>query len=52
MFRLIAIICHALLVAWFVYLQAHGASILGSDEETHSSSSSGHSGGSHSSYHK
>ncbi len=49
MFRLIALSAHAALVAWFIYLQAHGASIFGSDETT--SSSSGH-GSSHSVSHK
>lgn len=33
MFKFIAIASHAALLAFFIYLQAQGASIFGSDEE-------------------
>lgn len=46
MFKMISIGSHAALLALFIYLQAHGASILGSDEEKPQP------GGQHSTYHK
>ena len=46
MFRLISIASHAALLAFFVYLQAQGASIFGSDEEKPQP------GSQHSTYHK
>jgi len=46
MYKFISIFSHAALLAFFVYLQAQGASILGSDEEKPQS------GGQHSTYHK
>lgn len=46
MFKLISVASHAALLAFFIYLQAQGASMFGSDEEKPQP------GGQHSTYHK
>jgi hypothetical protein len=46
MFKIFSLASHAALLAFFIYLQATGASLFGSDEEKPKA------GGQHSTYHK